>query len=311
MKSCMSALEVVGLSKSFGAVKALKSLDLTIEPGCFFGLLGPNGAGKSTFMSIISGFLQQDAGSIKLFGELLNPDDPEQKELIGLAPQNIALYKELSAEGNLSLFGKLQGLRGAELKARVDEALDLAQLQERRKSLVKEFSGGMKRRLNIAVALLHHPKILLCDEPTVGVDPQSRNAIFETLLKLKDQGLTVLYSTHYMEEAERLCDRIGIIDHGEILRDGELDGLLQELPDIDRIVIRRANLDAQHLAVFGRFGEFEQHDDSYYLKPADDFRLSGFFRWVEDESMDARDFVVERPSLENLFLQLTGRDLRE
>ena len=309
--SDMSALEVVGLSKSFDAVEALKNLDLAIEPGCFFGLLGPNGAGKSTFMSIISGFLQQDAGSIRLFGELLDPADPEQKKLIGLAPQNIALYKELSAEGNLSLFGKLQGLRGAELKARVDEALDLAQLQERRKSVVKEFSGGMKRRLNIAVALLHHPKILLCDEPTVGVDPQSRNAIFETLLKLKEQGLTVLYSTHYMEEAERLCDRIGIIDHGEILRDGELDNLIQELPDIDRITVRRANLDAQHHAAFSRFGELKEHNGSYHLKPADDFRLSVFYRWVEDESMDARNFVVERPSLENLFLQLTGRDLRE
>lgn len=307
----MSALKVVGLNKSFGSVEALKNLDLAIEPGCFFGLLGPNGAGKSTFMSIISGFLQQDTGSIKLFGELLNPADPGQKKLIGLAPQNIALYKELSAEANLSLFGKLQGLRGARLKARVDEALKLAQLEERRKSLVKEFSGGMKRRLNIAVALLHHPKILLCDEPTVGVDPQSRNAIFETLLGLKEQGLTVLYSTHYMEEAERLCDRIGIIDHGKILRDGELDKLLQELPDIDRIVIRRANLDSQYRDAFGRFGELEGHNGSCHLKPASGFRLSAFYRWVEEESMDARDFVVERPSLENLFLQLTGRDLRE
>lgn len=307
----MSALEVVGLSKSFDAVEALKNLDLAIEPGCFFGLLGPNGAGKSTFMSIISGFLQADAGTISLFGDSLNPDDPEQKKLIGLAPQNIALYKEMSAEGNLSLFGKLQGLRGAELKTRVSEALDLAQLQERRKSAVKEFSGGMKRRLNIAVALLHHPKILLCDEPTVGVDPQSRNAIFETLLNLKEQGLTVLYSTHYMEEAERLCDRIAIIDHGEILRDGDLDKLLQELPDIDRIIIRRDNLDAQHGSAFSRFGELMEHNGSYHLKPADGFRLSGFYRWIEDENMDTRDFVVERPSLENLFLQLTGRDLRE
>ena len=307
----MSALEVKGLSKSFEAVEALKSLDLEIEPGCFFGLLGPNGAGKSTFMSIISGFFQQDTGSIRLFGELLNPADPGQKKLIGLAPQNIALYKELSAEANLSLFGKLQGLRGAELKARVDEALDLAQLQDRRKSIIKEFSGGMKRRLNIAVALLHHPKILLCDEPTVGVDPQSRNAIFETLLKLKEQGLTVVYSTHYMEEAERLCDRIGIIDHGEILRDGELDTLLQELPDIDRIVIRKAHLDPGHHDSFGRFGELGEHNGSFHLKPADDFLLSGFYRWIEEENMDTRDFVVERPSLENLFLQLTGRDLRE
>jgi len=307
----LKALEVVGLSKSFGAVKALKNFDLAIEPGCFFGLLGPNGAGKSTFMSIISGFIRHDEGSVTLFGEPLNPDAPEQKKLIGLAPQNIALYKDLTAEANLSLFAKLQGLHGAGLKARVDEALDLAQLQDRRKSLVKEFSGGMKRRLNIAVALLHNPRVLLCDEPTVGVDPQSRNAIFDTLLKLKDQGMTVLYSTHYMEEAERLCDRIGIIDHGEILREGDLDTLLQELPDIDRISTRNGGFSAQTLADFGRFGELLKHNGSVHLKPSDSFRLSEFYRWVEGENMDARDFIIERPSLENLFLQLTGRDLRE
>ena len=307
----MNALAVVGLSKSYGEVDALKGLDLTIESGCFFGLLGPNGAGKSTFMSIISGFLRQDEGSIELFGESLNPVDPGQKRLIGLAPQNIALYKDLSAEANLALFGKLQGLRGSRLKARVNEALQLAQLQERSKSPVKEFSGGMKRRLNIAVALLHDPKILLCDEPTVGVDPQSRNAIYDTLLGLKEQGLTVLYSTHYMEEAERLCDRIAIIDHGEILREGELHGLLQELPDIERITTRTAILDAQARSAFGHFGEVQEHNGSIDLKPADGFRLSGFYRWIEEENMDARDFVVERPSLENLFLQLTGRDLRE
>ena len=169
----------------------------------------------------------------------------------------------------------------------------------------------MKRRLNIAVALLHYPKILLCDEPTVGVDPQSRNAIFETLLNLKEQGLTVLYSTHYMEEAERLCDRIAIIDHGEILREGELDNLLQELPDIERITIRNSNLDTQYRSIFGKFGELKEHNGSMHLKPADDFRLSRFYRWIEEEGLDAREFVVERPSLENLFLQLTGRELRE
>ena len=309
--SGMKALEVVSLSKSFGVVEALKNFDLAIEPGCFFGLLGPNGAGKSTFMSIISGFIRHDKGSIKLFGEPLSPDAPRQKKLIGLAPQNIALYKDLSAEANLALFAKLQGLRGTGLRTSVSEALELAQLRDRRKSLVKEFSGGMKRRLNIAVALLHQPRILLCDEPTVGVDPQSRNAIFDTLLKLKEQGMTVLYSTHYMEEAERLCDRIGIIDHGEILREGDLDTLLQELPDIDRISTRNGQLDAEKLAMLERFGEVRKQNGSVHLKPAGDFLLSEFYRWIEDEKMDARDFTIERPSLENLFLQLTGRDLRE
>lgn len=307
----MSALTITGLTKSFGSVQALAGVDLRVESGSFFGLLGPNGAGKSTLMSCVTGFLPSDSGRIELLGEPLQPENVRQRMRVGLSPQNIALYKELSAEQNLQLFGKICGLKGRELDERVGGALELAQLTDRRDSAVKEFSGGMMRRLNIAVALLQSPDILLCDEPTVGVDPQSRNAIFDTLKELNRNGLTVVYSTHYMEEAERLCDHIAIIDHGHILRCGDLDSLLGELPPVNRILARRSRVSTGIVEGMARFGAVGDDNDHVQLEPAEGFRLSEFYRWVEDAGVESRLFRVERPSLENLFLRLTGRELRE
>jgi ABC-2 type transport system ATP-binding protein len=307
----MPAIDAANLSKRFGAIDALKNLSLSVETGSFFGLLGPNGAGKSTFMNIVSGFLRHDSGTLHIDGAPLAPESVEQKKLIGLAPQHIALYNELSAESNLSLFGKLYGLSGKKLSKRIDYALELAQLTDRRKSIVKEFSGGMKRRLNIASALLHQPKILLCDEPTVGVDPQSRNAIFDTLTELNASGMTIVYSTHYMEEAERLCDMIAIIDKGEILRLGDLDTLLEELPPINTITARAAPLSASQRAELRAFGSIREESATLMLEPCEGFLLSRFYGWVEESRLDTRDFHIGRPSLENLFLLLTGRELRE
>ncbi len=307
----MTILQAQDLSKRFGSTQALQDLSLEIEGGSCFGLLGPNGAGKSTFMSIVSGFLIQDSGTLSLEGEPLNPNNIAQKKKIGLSPQHIALYKELSAEQNLKLFGKLYGLSGKSLSQQTDYALEVAQLKDRRKSVVKEFSGGMKRRLNIATALMHKPKILLCDEPTVGVDPQSRNAIFDTLLALKKQGMTIVYSTHYMEEAERLCDQIGIIDAGRILRIGTLDTLLQELPRANLIRARAASLAPPHLDAFHQFGDVKADGSSLQLETQPGFKLSRFFQWTEEQGLDASNFQIARPSLENLFLHLTGKDLRE
>ncbi len=307
----MTILHADSLNKSFGSTHALQNLSLAIEKGSFFGLLGPNGAGKSTFMSIVSGFLGQDSGTLSLEGEALNPNNIEQKKKIGLSPQHIALYKELSAEANLKLFGKLYALHGKELSRQVEYALEVAQLTDRRKSPVKDFSGGMKRRLNIATALMHKPTILLCDEPTVGVDPQSRNAIFDTLLALKSEGMTIVYSTHYMEEAERLCDQIGIIDAGQILRIGTLDTLLQELPRTNIIRARSTSLDPENSEAFKQFGKVSHDGSSLQLKTAPEFKLSQFFKWTEDQGLDATDFQLARPSLEDLFLHLTGKDLRE
>ncbi len=305
------ALLARNLDKRFGAIRALQDLSLSVEEGSFFGLLGPNGAGKSTFMSIVSGFQSADSGHLELFGQALDPNDMEQKRILGFAPQHIALYKDLSAEDNLVLFAKLCGLTGKLRRERVEQALELAQLADRRKSLVKEYSGGMKRRLNIAVALLHHPKIVLCDEPTVGVDPQSRNAIFDTLLELKRKGLTVLYSTHYMEEAERLCDTIAIIDHGRILRHGDVNTLISELPPINSISCRAAALSPEQRAELAHFGPCEAEGKQIVLHPPADFRLSRFYAWAESEALDSRAFQINRPTLESLFLQLTGRALRE
>src|SRR5688572_22602119 len=223
-------LQLQSVTKRYGALTALDDVSLEIGRGEFFGLLGPNGAGKSTLMSLVAGLRGPDAGTITLDGTPLLHADTATRASLGLVPQNIALYEDLSAEQNLRVFGGLYGLRGAELRARIDEALAAVQLTDRRHDQVKKFSGGMQRRLNLVAALLHRPKLLLCDEPTVGVDPQSRNAIFDLLEARNREGLTVIYSTHYMEEATRLCSRIGIIDHGKILSLGTLDDLLTRLP---------------------------------------------------------------------------------
>lgn len=262
-------------------------------------------------MSIVSGFLKQDSGSLTVDGAPITTDDPEQKKNIGLSPQHIALYKELTAEQNLRLFGKLYGLSGKHLSQQIEYGLELAQLTDRRKSLVKEFSGGMKRRLNIVTALMHKPRILLCDEPTVGVDPQSRNAIFDTLLQLKAEGMTIVYSTHYMEEAERLCDEIAIIDAGKILRTGSLDALLQELPRTNMIKARAQSLSESQCSALNAFGTIANDGTSLRLTTPPDFRLSQFFEWTENEGIEPANFQITRPSLEDLFLHLTGKELRE
>ncbi|MBC2607165.1 ABC transporter ATP-binding protein [Pelagicoccus albus] len=307
----MSILLAQNLSKRFGSIQALDQLELAIDKGVFFGLLGPNGAGKSTFMSVVTGFLTADSGNIQIDGETLDPSNSQQNRLVGFAPQNIALYKELSAEKNLQIFGKLFGLKGKELSRQIDYALEVAQLTDRRKSSVKAFSGGMKRRLNIAVALMHKPKILLCDEPTVGVDPQSRNAIFDTLLGLKSEGMTIVYSTHYMEEAERLCDEIGIIDAGKILRCGSPDSLLRELPRTNLITARASSLSPEQREAIEQFGEVMEQGAALQLKTPPEFKLSRFYQWTEEQGLDASEFQMEQPSLEALFLNLTGKDLRE
>jgi ABC-2 type transport system ATP-binding protein len=212
-------LEVSGLSKSYGGRVALADVSFAASEGSTVGLLGPNGAGKSTAVNIIAGILRPDRGEVRVAGERVTHDTAPAKQLIGFVPQDLALFDELSARDNLALCGALYGLRGTRLGGRIASVLDLVGLTDRSGEPVGAFSGGMKRRLNIAAALLHEPRLLLLDEPTVGVDPQSRNAIFDNLGTLKRAGLTLLYTTHYMEEAERLCDRVVIVDHGQVLAD--------------------------------------------------------------------------------------------
>jgi ABC-2 type transport system ATP-binding protein len=219
------------LQKRFGDRLAVDDVSFEVREGETIGLLGPNGAGKTTTLSMMSGLAQPDSGSVSFQGRLVQQDASELKRRIGLVPQDLALYDELSAWANLELFGGLYGLAGRTLATRADAALALVGLAQRRGDRVKDFSGGMKRRLNIAAALLHDPELILLDEPTVGVDPQSRNAIFDNLEELKRRGKTLVYTTHYMEEAERLCDRIVIIDHGRVIANDTVRGLYKRLPN--------------------------------------------------------------------------------
>jgi ABC-2 type transport system ATP-binding protein len=304
-------LQVRSVTKRYGPLVALDNVSLDIARGEFFGLLGPNGAGKSTVMSLIAGLRIPDAGTLVLDGRPLATAGAAARLALGLVPQHIALYPELTAAENLRIFGELYGLRGRDLQTRIDEALLAVQLADRRRDAVKKFSGGMQRRLNLAAALLHRPKLLLCDEPTVGVDPQSRNAIFEYLERLNREGLTIVYSTHYMEEATRLCGRIGIIDHGKILALGSLDELLQRLPFEEEIRYPATPATAPHADRVAAHGELTCVDQQYRFRPHPAFKLSAFFALAESLDLPPRLFTSQRPSLEAVFLHLTGRTLRE
>lgn len=304
-------LSLTSVTKRYGAFTALNDISLEVAAGEFFGLLGPNGAGKSTLMSLVSGLRSPDAGTVRLDGAAVSAHAADTRLRLGLVPQNLALYLELSAEDNLRIFGELYGLRGTVLKQRIDEGLAAVELADRRKSAVRTFSGGMQRRLNLVAALLHRPKLLLCDEPTVGVDPQSRNAIFDFLERLNREGLTIIYSTHYMEEATRLCSRIGIIDHGQILATGTLDELLTRLPFEEEIRFPATDATAALAAELAGEGELVAAEDQYRFRPRAGLALSAFFARTERHRLPPRLFVSQRPTLEALFLHLTGRTLRE
>lgn len=304
-------LHVENITKRYGALTALDGVSLEIRAGEFFGLLGPNGAGKSTLMSLVAGLRQPDAGTLSLDGRPLAARAPETVAAIGLVPQSLALYEDLSADENLQVFGRLHGLEGAALARRIGECLEAVQLVDRRRDKVKNYSGGMQRRLNLAASLLHRPKLLLCDEPTVGVDPQSRNAIFDLLQQLNREGLTVIYSTHYMEEATRLCTRIGIIDHGRILALGSLDELLTRLPFAELVTLPRTPETTRAVPALRQFGELVESGESLSLRLGASARLSQVFAAAEAAGVPDRCFQLKRPSLEDLFLHLTGKSLRE
>lgn len=304
-------LTISSVSKSYGSLVALSDVSLEIGPGEFLGLLGPNGAGKSTLMSLVSGLKTPDAGTITLNGTSAISGNSQARHELGLVPQNIALYDDLTAEENLQAFGELFGLNRKLLRERIAEGLTAVGLIDRRRDRVKGFSGGMKRRLNIIAALLHRPKVLLCDEPTVGVDPQSRNAIFELLEDLNRQGLTVVYSTHYMEEATRLCSRIAIIDHGKILDQGTLPQLLAKLPSAEQVrLVASAAVEAA-LPSLAPLGTLTPHEGGHSLLIAPDTRLSTVFQVLEQHEVPSADCTLTRPGLEEVFLHLTGKAFRE
>jgi len=304
-------LTLTSVTKRYGALVALDGVSLEIARGEFFGLLGPNGAGKSTLMSLVAGLRPPDAGTLTLDGAPLSARRADTRRGLGLVPQNLALYPNLNADQNLRIFGELYGLRGADLRGRIDEALAAVGLSERRHDPVKNYSGGMQRRLNLVAALLHRPKLLLCDEPTVGVDPQSRNAIFEFLQARNREGLTIIYSTHYMEEATRLCSRIGVIEHGRILALGTLDTLLAALPFEEEIRFPAGPATAGLAEQLAGHGEIATVDGLHRFRPKPGYALSAFYGLTEARGLPDRLFVSQRPTLEAVFLHLTGRNLRE
>ncbi len=262
-------------------------------------------------MALIAGLLRPDSGDILWESQTLIGENRALRSMLGFVPQTIALYDDLTAEENLKIFGRLYGLSGNLLRERIEHALVTAHLQDRRRHHVKTFSGGMQRRLNIVAALLHRPKLLLCDEPTVGVDPQSRNAIFEFLQTLNREGLAVIYSTHYMEEASRLCSRIAIIDHGQLLAMGTLPQLMTRLPYKESLRIEGSHLTRDSLAPLLAFGELTADGDDHVLTLHTDARISEVFRAVEAAQLPMSSFQLTRPNLEDLFLHLTGKSLRD
>lgn len=296
---------------SFKTIKALNDVSLAIKEGEFFGLLGPNGAGKTTLMNILIGYLSADSGSVYINGEEVSDNELKFRSELGFVPQSVALYGDLSAEENLKFFGSLYNMDSSVLKKNISEYLNAVGLYERRKDTVKNFSGGMKRRLNLITALLHRPKVLLCDEPTVGVDPQSRNAIFDFLEKLNKEGLTIVYTTHYMEEAERLCNRVAVIDNGNIIALGTTDELLKLLPVKGHIYVSKNNLPDSFKEEFKRFGSIASNSDKYEIKLNEGTKLSEFIKALEESRIGIENLTLQKPTLEELFLHLTGRRLRD
>ena len=241
-----------GLVRRYGDRVAVQHVGFRVDAGETYGLLGPNGAGKTTIISMIAGILAPDEGTVTILGRSMSTSAIEAKRDVGLVPQELALYEDLTAHENLWFFGRLQGMRRAAIKQRSEAVLELVGLSDRGNDRVSQYSGGMRRRLNIAIGLLHEPKLLILDEPTVGVDPQSRNQILEGILGLRAQGLSVLYTTHYMEEAERLCDRIGILDHGVLIAEGTIDELVDQA-DLDNAPDGvKPDLEAVFLELTGR-----------------------------------------------------------
>jgi len=310
-----TVLAAEGLIKSFGDLIAVNGVSFEIAEGETFGLLGPNGAGKTTSISMVAGLLEPDNGTIHVAGTQIRTNSTDGRSDIGLVPQEIAIYPDLTATENLRFFGRLYDMPGEKLDKRVDEVLEVIGLSERQDDLVSEFSGGMQRRLNIGIGLLHRPRLLILDEPTVGVDPQSRNAILESVEDLSGEGIAVLYTTHYMEEAERLCDRVAIIDEGVIKAEGTRRELVSLVGEKDRIRVTvtgdlvevarvAAELPAVHEASPADAGVDVLANDASSLLPELLSRVSA-------TGANVTGVAVFEPNLEAVFLHLTGKALRD
>lgn len=311
----MNAIEVKDLKKSFGDLHAVQSATFQVQAGQVFSLLGPNGAGKSTTISILAGLVAPTDGQAYIMGHSVTHEQKAAKASLGVVPQEIALYPDLSARENLDFWGKMYGLRGAPLKARVDEVLEIIGLTDRQKDLVSKFSGGMKRRVNIGAALLHKPAVIIMDEPTVGIDPQSRRHILDNVKALNRQGMTVLYTTHYMEEAAELSHTIAIMDKGRVIANGTHDELIRLVGGQTRLDLTLSGDGQEVLALWRKVEGVAGIDsrDGHVTALVDDSNrvLPRLFDTAAQKSVRITGVDIQEPNLEMVFLHLTGRALRD
>ena len=319
--STQPAIQVLDLYRSYGDVQAVQGVTLSAGAGEILALLGPNGAGKSTLISVLAGLLAPSAGDARIMGHSVTADSEAARASLGVVPQDIALYPDLSARENLLFWGKMYGLRGAALHARVDEVLELIGLTDRQRDRVAKYSGGMKRRVNIAVALLHRPPVIIMDEPTVGIDPQSRRHILDNVIQLNRQGMTVLYTTHYMEEAAELADHIAIMDQGKVIAYGTHDELVRLVGEQTRVDLTLSTLAEAVLAAWRTVEGVSQVDhvpaedggDGIVTALVDDSNrvLPRLFEAATAQGARITSVDIREPNLEMVFLHLTGRALRD
>lgn len=309
------AILVDELSKDFDEIQAVRGISFEVERGEIFSLLGPNGAGKSTTISMLSCLLRPTSGDAQVLGNSILDESNRVKESIGVVPQEIALYPDLSALENLIFWGKMYGLRGEELRSRAAAVLEVIGLEEHQKRRVDKYSGGMKRRLNIGIAMLHEPEVIIMDEPTVGIDPQSRRNILDSVLSMNKDGMTVLYTTHYMEEAQELSDHIAIMDNGEIIAMGTHDELVKLVGEQDRIDLSMTSSPPKLLE---KWREIEgvnmvKSEDGQLSLLVDDSNvlLPKLFEIAVEEGARVSSVDIQEPNLETVFLHLTGRALRD
>ena len=310
-------LKVQDLVKKYDEFIAVKGINFSIKEGEIFSLLGPNGAGKTTTISMLSTLYSPTAGDATIGGHSISKDPMAVKQVIGVVPQELALYEDLTARENLVFWGQMYGLSGKSLNSRVDEVLEQIGLLDKAANKVKTYSGGMKRRVNIGVGLLHKPRLLFMDEPTVGIDPQSRRAILDTVKDLNEQGMTVLYTTHYMEEAEELSDRVGIIDHGELIAIGTQKELTKQVGQADTVILHISeNDDPNALAaslndVEGVQEALVTHNTVSIITPQAEDILAAVVGTANERGIKIRSIDIKEPNLEAVFLHLTGRALRD
>ena len=309
------AIEVQNVHKAFGERQAVQGISFSVEKGEIFSLLGPNGAGKTTTLSMLSCLLRPDQGDALVMGHSIRTDQLGVKSSLGVVPQEIALYEDMSARENLTFWGKMYGLRGPALRTRVDEVLEIIGLSDRAGEYIKKYSGGMKRRVNIGVALLHKPQVIYMDEPTVGIDPQSRRNILDSVVALKSQGMTVLYTTHYMEEAQELSDHIAIMDNGKMIASGTNAELVQIVGATDRISVTINAESARVMAAWKAVRGVKQvsgEAGTLTILAGDSNRvLPRLFETAAANSVRITSVAIQEPNLEAVFLHLTGRALRD